>query len=444
MNVNDLIDNRPVGSVQKLVIVLCACVALLEGFDAQVIAYLAPAIAEDWVGAEPSSFGTAFSAGLLGLMLGALAGGPMADRWGRKQVIVASALISGIFMTATAHVENMEQLIGVRFLTGLGLGGGMPNVIALTSEYSPRRIRTLIVTVMFSGFPLGSVLGGLLSAWWIPELGWRSLCYLGGILPVVTGLILALWLPESLNYLVSAKKSTKYIRSLLARIYPQDDWTKENKFTAHEIQIRHAPVISLFSERRAAITISIWAIFFMNLLVMYFMVNWLPTLLTLAGYGLSLAIVASTAFNLGGVCGGVSIANLVKHYGPFLPLAVIYFLVGILVVVASVVSENPFLTFPVVFVLGFGVVGSQFCLNALAADLYPTPMRSTGVGWALGIGRIGSVVGPLVGGWLLTIGWAGSELILVCVLPALVASLSIIILRKIVVNRQREDVRSFA
>src|SRR4051794_28844427 len=197
-----VIDRVPLSRLQWMTIVLCGIVAILDGFDTQAIAFVAPLIAKD-MQTEMSAFGPVFGAGLLGLTVGALAFGPIADRVGRKPVIIVLSLTFGVFALATPVVQSLEALMVMRFLTGLGLGGAMPNIIALTSEYSPKHRRATLVTLMFCGFPLGAVLGGLISAKPMAHYGWPAVFYLGGILPIVVLPFLMLWLPESIRFLVA-------------------------------------------------------------------------------------------------------------------------------------------------------------------------------------------------------------------------------------------------
>ncbi|MGB0221258.1 MAG: MFS transporter [Sinimarinibacterium flocculans] len=424
LRITELIDSRPLGRLQFEVATLCALVALLDGFDTQVIAYVAPAITEQW-GMAPSALGPVFGAGLLGLMAGALIGGPLADRWGRKWTIVVSTLLFGAFALATAWAQTPGQLLALRLLTGLGLGSAMPNLIALTSEYAPARLRTMLVTLMFCGFPLGSILGGVLSALWIPSLGWPSLFLLGGAAPLLLALVLAWRLPESPGFLLLRRAHSRELQRVLDRLDPRRP-NDLRSVTAGEPPEPGFPLRELFRGSRTKVTVLLWTAFFMNLLVMYFMVNWLPTLLTLAGYSLSLAILASSLLNLGGIGGGILLATLVRRYGPYLTLGTAFVLVGGIVAALANVTAVPRLTMPAIFLAGAGVVGAQFCLNALAAETYPTAIRATGVGWALGIGRTGSVTGPLLGGVLLGWGWSPDKLVLACSIPALVTAAAIL------------------
>ena len=420
-NVTEFIDGRPFGRLQTWVAVLCGVVAVVDGFDTQIVAYMAPAIGAEWA-LPRGAFGPVFGAGLLGLALGSVSGGPIADRWGRKTTIVLATLFFGLCSLATGSVSGLNELIGLRLLTGLGLGAAIPNLIAITAEFAPARNRTLIVTVMFSGFPLGSVAGGLLSSVWIPEWGWRSLFYLGGLLPILWALLMWRMLPESPTFLVASGRAPERIAALLRRIDPSHHAER------YEITDRSAPgssVVALLADGRRSMTLLLWATFFANLLVMYFFVNWLPTLLSMAGYPLSLAIQASTAFNVGGVAGGASLAALIRRIGAIPVLSMTFGLTALAIAGISQLGQAPTLIFPAVFLVGFGVVGAQFCLNALAADLYPTSIRSTGVGWALGVGRIGSVLGPLLGGVLLAWNWQPNELVFACIAPAMLAALAI-------------------
>lgn len=421
INVTDLIDRRPIGSLQRRVAYLCAVVAALDGFDTQVVGYMAPAITSEW-GLPNGAFGPVFGAGMLGLALGSVAGGPLADRWGRKLIIILASLFFGACSVATVWATDIEELVSLRLLTGLGLGAAIPNLIALTSEFAPARNRALVVTLMFSGFPLGSILGGVLGAVWIPEWGWRSLFYLGGGLPILWALILVRALPESPSFLVASGASPIRIQKLMRDVDPEHE---AGTYVINEPIKTRSSVLSLFVEKRMPMTLLLWLAFFMNLLVMYFFVNWLPTLLTMSNYSLSRAIQASTAFNVGGLFGGFVLAAAIRRVGYVPVLSTSFVIIALAIAGTSQVSQVPYLVFPAVFVVGFGVVGAQFCLNALAADLYPTAMRSTGIGWALGVGRIGSVIGPVLGGLLLDLSWQPSELVFACIGPAMVAGAAI-------------------
>lgn len=429
---NAIVDRARFGSLQLSVTVLCFVIALLDGFDTQSIAFVAPRIAEDW-GLTPAAFGPMFSAGLVGLTLGALLLSPAADRFGRKTIILISTLVFGLFTLMTAYATSMQQLLLFRLLTGIGLGAAMPNIIALTNEYAPQRIRASLVTVMFCGFPLGSTIGGLLSSWLIANWDWHSVFLVGGALPILLLPVLMLLLPESVRFLVARHAPESRIAPIVRRIDPDIppqvfiQSLKDEQGTAAS----GFSVFQLFREGRGMVTALLWVAFFMNLLVMYFLVNWLPTLLKSAGLPLSLAILSTATLNFGGVIGGLVLGRLLDKHNPYIILGSAFAASAVFIAVISFGGVNLTILLVGAALSGFGVVGAQFGCNALAASVYPTAIRATGLGWALGIGRIGAIVGPLVGGLLLSRQWPPHDIIRMALFPALVASLAIFALGRV-------------
>src|SRR6476661_9867285 len=232
IDVTDAIEQAPFGRLQILIVALCAWVALLDGFDTQAIAYVAPVIAEQWH-IEMAGFGPIFGAGLAGLTVGAFILSPAADRFGRKKIILLSVLLFGIFAVITSRATTLNELLIYRFLTGLGLGGAMPNIIALTSEYAPKRMRAVLIAVMFCGFPLGSTVGGVVSAPLISSFGWQSVFVVGGILPLLTLVALVIWLPESIRYLVARGVADERIARLLMRLNPTIPQHAGSRYVIH-------------------------------------------------------------------------------------------------------------------------------------------------------------------------------------------------------------------
>lgn len=421
------IDKAPFGRAQMRVVLLCAIVAMLDGFDTQAIAFVAPVIAQAW-GLPVSAFGAVFGAGLAGLMVGALAFGPAADRWGRRRVIIATTVLFGVLTLLTALSESLATLLVLRFLTGLGLGGAMPNIIALTAEYSPARSRATMVSLMFCGFPLGAVLGGLLASRMIPALGWESTFWLGGALPLLLAPVLAAWLPESIRFLAARGTSHDRLRAMLTSIIGAQRAAAVT-FEGESAQAPGTAVSKLFGKRRTASTLLLWLVFFMNLLLLYFLVNWLPALLRQAGVPLDKAIVSTALLNLGGIAGALTFARLIDKLGASRVLPAAYAAAAAATVAIGRGTGADFATLmALVFVAGFCVIGAQISINALAANTYPTEMRSTGIGWALGIGRAGSIVGPVVGGLLVGMGLAFEELFAVAAVPAVIAGVAVMLL----------------
>lgn len=428
IDVVELIDQQPISAFQIRLIVLCALVAMLDGFDTQSIAFVAPIIAGAF-GIKINAFGPIFSAGLVGMTLGALFLGPLADRYGRKQVITASTFAFGLFTLATVLADSVTSLMTYRFLTGLGLGAAMPNIIALTSEYSPKRARAWLVTIMFVGFPFGAVVGGIISSMIIPIWGWQSVFITGGIVPIALSALLLAILPESVRFLVHKQAKSDDIAAILRKITVGVSYAPSDKFFIQEKVLPGVSVMHLFTGGRAIGTLLLWIPFFMNLLLLFFMYNWLPPLLQQAGLPIGRAIIATVLFNLGGVIGGLVLARLIDRLGPFNVLATAYAMGTIAVAAIGAVSSSIVMIMAVVFVAGFFVIGAQLGSNALAASYYPTAIRSTGIGWALGVGRVGSIIGPLVGGLLMSLNWPFKDLFLMAAAPAACATIAIFLFR---------------
>jgi AAHS family 4-hydroxybenzoate transporter-like MFS transporter len=390
--------NPPARSGSQLrVALLCALVALCDGFDTQAIAFVAPVIAREW-GVEPGAFGPIFSAGLAGLALGAFVFGSLADRIGRRAVILLCVTLFGLASLATTQASSMGELAAWRILTGLGLGGVLPNLIAVTNESATDRQKNSLVMLMFCGFPLGATIGGIVSAPLIEAAGWESVFITGGIAPLA-------------------------ILPLLFRYLPRG--------TIAQGSVKAGKVSQLFSSGRAAATLLLWTAFFSNLLVMYFLVNWLPSLLSMVGTTLSIATLSTAMLNLGGIAGAFILSRLINGERAVIYLACAYLfgMLSLLLIAQSAGNMS-------VMLIGAGlagsiVVGGQIAMNAIAASLYPAEIRSTGVGWALGIGRIGSIIGPLIGGLLIGSGWVGTSPVLFAMVPTFVAAAALFALSRL-------------
>ena len=411
-SVIDVIDRHSLGAFQVWTVALCGLVLVLDGFDAQIINYTAPSIS-DTMRVAVSHFGTIFSSSLIGLMIAAMASGPIADRWGRKWPVIVSVFSFSAFSLITARVTTFNELWVLRFITGLGLGGAMPNVVALASEYVPRRLLAITVPIIFVGMPLGGTASGLVSAAIIPRWGWRSMFYVGGALPLVISILLIVLLPESIRFLAVKGKRPETVRRIMARIAPEAAAGDINFAPPTQVEKhRGVPVKHLFTEGRAAGTILLWIPYFMNLLLIYFTGSWLPALLRSEGMTIAAASTATAFLSLGGMFGCVAEGYFIKWGGAGAVLLGEYVAAGGFLAMLAVLAVSFHTVLLLTFAAGFMIIGAQGGLNALAANFYPTAVRSTGIGWALGVGRIGSIVGPLLGGMFLTMGWKPGGMLL--------------------------------
>jgi AAHS family 4-hydroxybenzoate transporter-like MFS transporter len=419
VDVAHFIDQQPVGRFQIRLLLLCAAVLFIDGFDTQAIGYVAPDLARDWA-LPRGALGPVFSAGLFGLMIGALIFGPVADRIGRKRIIVLSTVAFGLGTLAAIFAQDIYWLIALRFLTGLGLGGAMPNAIALTSEFSPHRRRATMVMAMFVGFSVGAALGGLLASELLPRFGWRSIFLVGGLAPLFLAPVLAKLLPESIRFLALTGRDNPRVAHLLALIAPSAVFTPGTQFGAHEPKLSGIPVAHLFAERRTLTTLLFWVVFFMSLLDLYLLSNWLPTVLNDLGASISVAAIIGAMLQVGGIVGTFTLGMIIDRFS-FRALSLTYLGASVAVIAIGFSGHSILLSAIAIFCAGFCIVGGQIASNALAATYYPTAIRSTGVGWALGIGRVGSIVGPLIGGIMLSRQVGSETLFTAAALPALIA-----------------------
>ncbi|GHE80743.1 MFS transporter [Amycolatopsis deserti] len=419
VDVTEVVDRSPLSRFQFRIIAICTAIAVIDGFDTQTLGFAVPALAKDW-GLAPASFTLAATLGLVGTIVGSIIAGAAGDRLGRRRVMLASIAIFSLGTLATAALSSMGPLVVLRFVTSLGIGGLLPNLIALVSEYTPRRRRLLCVTVVVTGIGVGGVLGGICAAWLVPLFNWHGLFIAGGVVGLLAGVVAFFGVPESIRFLTLSGRE-QAARALLSRL--DASISAGSHLTLAEENTSRASVTALFQNHRATPTLLLWVIFAMNLLMLYFMLSWLPTLLGQAGFGASTALIGTSIYNLGGVVGGVLVglsADRVRR--PYVLLAATY--CGAVLVIAAVPLLNSSVTgmFLAICAAGFCVVGAQSSLSALASAVYPTTVRATGVGWAFGVGRVGSILGPTLGGLFLSLGLSAVTIISLMAVPAAIAA----------------------
>jgi AAHS family 4-hydroxybenzoate transporter-like MFS transporter len=422
-DVAEWIDKQPLGRFQVRIVALCGAVALLDSLDLQSIGLAAPAMMADLHIPVPA-LGQVFSAALAGLALGAFGLGLLADRVGRKAVLVGATVCFGVFTLCTALAPDFDVLLACRFLAGLGLGGAMPSFISLTSEYAPRRLRAAIVALLWVGFPLGGAVGGLLASWIIPAFGWQSVFWVGGVLPLLLSLLLVLALPESIGFLVANAAPADRVRSLLQQAFPTAAVPLDVTFVLNEERAAGVSIARLFAMGRAVGTGVLWVSFFIAFMMLVTNSAWAPTLLKREGLEIAQSAIAMAVYNLGAVIGTAAAGWLVVRIGAaiVLPIAMVGSAAALGLVGSAAPSAGVVTLLEGLFGLFLGCASSG--LIALAAIYYPTAIRSTGVGWAMGMGRMGSFVGPLAVGALVAMRLPIAGIFVAIGLPALLAAVT--------------------
>jgi MFS transporter, AAHS family, 4-hydroxybenzoate transporter len=422
IGVQDFINTHPYSAFQKRILALCFLVVALDGFDTALVGFIAPAVQAAWkVG--PAELTPLMMAGLFGLLIGSFVFGPLSDRYGRKTLLIITTALFGIMSIAAGFSENITQLTMFRFLTGLGLGGALPNAITLCSEYSPDQRRASLVALMVCGFTVGMAASGFIATAVIPTLGWQWVLFIGGALPLLLVPALILLLPESAHYMALIGNRQQQIWAALNRIAP-GKLEASSEFESPKA-VQGVPARQIFADGRGIGTILLWCGFFMSLLIVYLVGNWLPLILTESGVAKSSAALITTGFHLGGSVGAIVLGRLMDRFDENTVLAASYALASFVIVVISLASGTLALVAAGVFAAGFCISGAQVGLNAMASGYYPTSARGTGVSWANGIGRTGSIVGSLIGGTMLALGWGSSSIFLLLAIPALIASAAI-------------------
>ena len=401
-----------------IVITLCALIALIDGMDTQSIGVVAPSIAQAWR-TPPAEFGPVFGGGLLAGTFGAFLFGMVADRRGRKPALIAATLIFAACSVATIWAGSMRELLVARIATGFGLGGALPIIISITSECAPVRTRTRIVALMYCGFPLGAVLGGVATALLVPIYGWQSIFLLGGLLPLLLTPLLVVFVPESVQFLRRQGRDDEAERAV-RRLGVSSDGQPA---AVQQAAVR-ASFADLFAPNRIAPTFLIWTTLFLSLLLTVFLVNWIPLIAHAAGLEVGQAVLAVATLNIGGIVGGFTIGRLCDRVRSPRPVAIAYAVGAVAVAALGVWSRSAPGLLATAFVVGMSAVGAQMSAIALSSRLYPSSIRSTGVGYAFGVGRIGAVVGPLLGGLLVGAGPTPTSLFLIAGVVAAAAALS--------------------
>lgn len=437
LNVSRIIDERPFSRLQITVIALCSLINFFDGIDTQSIGVAAPFIAKS-LGLTIPQLGPVFSAGLLGAAIGAVIFGAVADKVGRKRLLIIAAILIGFFTLLTAFAPSFETLLLCRFLAGIGLGGATPCFIALTAEYTPERHRATCVTLMWSSFPLGAMVGAFVNSRLIEHLGWQAIFYIGGLLPLIIAVVLAVWLPESLKFLIVRRNDTAAARRILQRMgvtFPSEN----TLITADGDKTERASFGSIFRQGRALGTLLLWLPFFVGFGVLTLVVLWTPSLMGMNGVTPADAAFVVAFNGLGAFFGQAVAGRCIQRFG-IVPTMAPAFVLGALATVGlgynvdSVPLAAMYIGLVGLF-LGIGTAGAI----ALAAEIYPTAIRATGVGLSMAVGRFGQVCAPYIVGQTLAVGMLPSQIMLGAGGAALIGGVFVLLFKLWFSHRQAKS-----
>lgn len=441
-----LVDEQKVGSFNIKLLVLSWLAMFADGYDISALSFAAPELVRQW-GVPSGEFKIAFSASLFGVLFGAPLLGYIGDRFGRRVAILLGSVIFGACTLAMVWATNLEQMAALRFLTGIGIGGLMPNTISLNSEMAPRRWRATLVVLMFTGITLGSGMPGPVAGWLVPVYGWEILFVIGGVVPLAIAVLLFFALPESVKFLARRPDRQKQLLKIARRMRPDLTLPDDTRFVPGTSDAAPATATApqrggflglgqIFSGSLAFITPLLWVCFATTLMANYFLNSWLPLIFESNGITPKQAAIASTLYHFGGTLGGIAVSVLLNRFG-FAAIAVLF---GLAAPAIAAIGMDGLSTTALTYISGFAglaVLGAQFGNNACSGLIYPTEARSQGVGWALGIGRIGSIVGPYVGGVLVAMNMPMQELFLWASLPMVIGLFAAILVAVLCYKRFR-------
>ncbi|MES2797862.1 MAG: MFS transporter [Bacteroidota bacterium] len=418
-NPKTIIDNSPISNLQYATLFVCFIMNMLDGMDVLVISYTAPAIAKAW-SVSSETLGVVFSSGLLGMTIGAVILAPLADKIGRKNLILLSATIMGLCIFLTSYATNVTGLIFFRFISGLGIGSMLATTAALAAEFTPNKTKDFWVSLVISGYPIGAVVSGLVAAKVIPDHGWQYMFQLAGFASLITLPLIYFYISESIEFFVKAQP--KNALESLNKILTKMGQSKLDQLPEKQISTNLIPVNNLLSSDYKTPTLQLWLGLFMAFAALYFMTSWIPKLATNAGLSLKLSIYAGTVFNIGAFFGIITQGYFSSKFGLKKTIGVIFICTAILMASFGLFVGSDIILL-ILALLGFGIQGGFVGLYAVAARMYPTEFRTTGVGYAMGAGRVGGIVGPLLGGFLIGAGLSMSANFMVFAVPAALAGI---------------------
>jgi AAHS family benzoate transporter-like MFS transporter len=421
ININGVIDNARFSPFHWNILFWCTLIIIFDGYDLVIYGVVLPILMDQWQ-LSPVVAGVLGSAALFGMMLGAMTFGTLSDRLGRKKMIVACVVLFSVVTVINGFATTPWQFGILRFFAGMGIGGVMPNVVALMSEYSPKKSRNVLVSVMFSGYAVGGMMSAGLGIWIVPSFGWQIMFYLA-VVPLLILPLVIKYLPDSVGFLIRQKRENE-VRGIVRAIDPSRSVSDSDVFTLPQAKGTKTPVEELFTAGRLLSTLMFWTAFFMCLLMVYALGSWLPKLMSMAGYALSSSLLFLMVLNVGAIVGAVGGGWLADRFHPRSVLVPFFVLAAISLSLLGIQSPM-WVLYSLVAVAGATTIGSQILLYAYVAQYYPTAIRATGLGWASGIGRNGAIVGPLLGGSLLALALPHHLNFVAFAIPGVIAAIAI-------------------
>lgn len=433
IDVHTLIDDARFGRFHWQVLFWCALIIIFDGYDLVIYGVVLPRLMSEWQ-LSPVEAGALGSYALFGMMFGALIFGPLSDRFGRKRVVAVCVLLFSLFTCLNGLARNPMEFGVCRFLAGLGIGGVMPNVVALMTEYAPKKMRSLLVSIMFSGYSVGGMASAGIGMWLIPAYGWPAVFFVAG-LPLLLLPVILFVLPESPGFLLKAGRDVE-AGAILARLNPSYQPQAGDRYVFPTgAEVGHGPLAALFHSGRALSTLMFWLAFFMCLLMVYALSSWLPKLMNKAGYELGSSLMFLLVLNLGAIAGAIGGGWLADRFHLRRVLTVFFVIAAVSISLLGVKSATLTL-YLLVAAAGATTIGSQILLYAYVSQFYPLAIRSTGIGWASGIGRSGAILGPVLGGALLGMNLPLEYNFLAFAIPGAMAGLAISLVSSHAQHRQ--------
>ena len=430
IDLQSVLDEGKFGALRIFVFAVCFLILLLDGYDTQALGAIAPAVMRD-LQLSPKEFGLVFGLGGAGVLTGAITFGTLGDIYGRKLLLTVSLAIFGGFSILMATATSGTELTIYRVLSSVGLGGAVPNVLALASEYTPKRMRAASVTILWSALPAGGIVGSFASAWLTPAFGWHSVYIFGGVLPLIVAVVMILSMPESVVFL-AAKGQAERVRAIVRKLRPELTLSNETDLNPIEQVKKHnAPIAKIFQDGRTFGTVTLWILFFMSFCSILTIVAWSTNLVASVGFTQPQASGVLGWFNFGSLVASVSVGALIDRFGATRILPIYFVAMSAAIMGLGFTMTGPYAVVAAAFVVvGFFAGGSNSGMMALCALFYPATMRSTGLGWSYGWGRVGAMTGPFIGGLIVAMKWEVASFYIALGVPAAIAAFAALFLTR--------------